>query len=93
MGSFFGGASSGILQIAIAVLIVWLALKFLKDMAKGFIFAAIGIAAFLVIKGIVDWAMIASIGQSFFEWIKAKIAENSAESANIVINSLNLFVR
>lgn len=92
MGSFLGGATSGILQIGIAVLIVWLALKFLKDMAKGIIFAVIGVAIFLVVKGVIDWAMIASVGESLFEWIKQKIAEGSAETASILLNGPNLFI-
>ena len=59
----------GILQIAIAVIIVVVLFKLAKNIAKKVFYLVITIAAIILLKGIVDWVMIETIGISLFEWI------------------------
>ena len=59
----------GILQIAIAVIIVVVLFKLAKNIAKKVFYLVITIAAIILLKGIVDWVMIETIGISLFVWI------------------------
>ncbi|MBQ6569203.1 MAG: hypothetical protein IJL87_03000 [Clostridia bacterium] len=61
--------TSGIIQILIAAVIVVILFKIAKNIAKTLFIALIVVAAVIFLKGVVDWAMIESMGMSFFEWI------------------------
>ncbi|MDR1563725.1 MAG: hypothetical protein LBS74_02080 [Oscillospiraceae bacterium] len=72
MIDFLNGALSGIIQIGLAVLILYLAIKVFSGLAKWLVTVLIAAASVLLIKGIIDWTMIASAGESLFQWIGSK---------------------
>lgn len=77
----------GLLQIIIGAVLILTALKIAKNIAKTLFIAVIAVAGFLLVKGIVDWAMLETLGYSVLEWLKIKLADNSAVSTAMIFNS------
>lgn len=66
----------GLLQILLAIVIIVIVFKIAKNIAKKLFFLIIAIAAIVFLKGIIDWAMIESVGLSLFEWLQIKLASS-----------------
>jgi len=79
----------GLLQIVISAVLIFVALKIAKNIAKTAFIAVIVIAGFLLVKGVIDWAMIESVGYSIFEWIKSKISGEQIQTTTaLMLNRL-----
>lgn len=69
------------LTIIIAVVLVLVALKLFKGIAKTFFYIILAVAGVLLLTGVVDFAMIKSAGYSVWDWLLNTDAYKYAKGA------------